>query len=145
MKKIRFVEGMLEHLRQMREEKKILFLQNGAELYIAKAFRAFKLRRKLKHLIYWNRYAKAIVIQRVYRGYRARLRCTLLGKQNRARAKLENESAVQLQKIVRSFIARCRFQHILEKREIRLQQLYEKKKKFLAEVSNLSFSYFWIY
>ena len=59
-RKIHFVEQMLNHLRQMREQKRILFLHNGAELYIAKAVRAFHMRKKLNKLIYWNRFVRAV-------------------------------------------------------------------------------------
>ena len=133
-RKIHFVEQMLDHLRQMREQKKILFLHNGAELYIAKAVRAFHMRKKLNRLIYWNRFVRAVTIQRMYRGYRARLRCTKLGKQKRQRAKLENESAVKLQAIVRSVIARCRFMGLLEERQERMQKLFTKKTRYLMKV-----------
>ena len=141
-RKIHFVEQMLNHLRQMREQKKILFLHNGAELYIAKAVRAFHMRKKLNKLIYWNRFVRAVTIQRMYRGYRARVRCTKLGKQKRKRAKLENESAVKVQAIVRSFIARCHFIRLLEKREERMQKLLDKKARYLMKVwSNITVPY----
>jgi hypothetical protein len=128
------VEQMLDHLRQMREEKKISFLNNGAELYIAKAVRAYHMRKKMNNLIYWNRFMKAVAIQRICRGYRARVRCAKLGKQKRKRARLENESAVKIQTIVRGFIARCRFIRLFEEREERMQKLFEKKTRYLTEV-----------
>lgn len=46
--------------------------QAGAAFYIARAYRAYTVRRRLKALLYWNRVDKAVSIQAGFRGYLAR-------------------------------------------------------------------------
>mmetsp|Transcript_19751 Transcript_19751/g.27140 ORF Transcript_19751/g.27140 Transcript_19751/m.27140 type:complete len:2215 (+) Transcript_19751:40-6684(+) len=137
-KKIDFVQKWLQSIKEMKAAKKIVFLRNGAELYIAKAYRTFTMRKKLHNLIFWHRFVKVVFLQRVFRGYRARKRCRLLDKQRKRQFVVETAAAILIQTAIRSFVARCKFGRLLEIREMRTEALYEKKLRYLAMKHNES-------
>lgn len=105
-RKLYHVQMLLDELRRFRESCAQQMYLDGAEQCIARAYRTLVLRRKLKNLLYWNRYRCAVVIQRIYVGYRVRRKFMKIWTLHQQRMAQENACAVIIQQMVRSHLAR---------------------------------------
>ena len=78
IRKLNFVSTLLDELRDFRARKQQEMLFDGAEIYIAKAYRTLVFRRKLKKLITTHHEKCALLIQRIYKGHRVRKKFHLI-------------------------------------------------------------------
>eukprot|EP01034_Spumella_vulgaris_P024182 gene24183-30498_t len=129
-RKLNFVKNWLAHVQQRKlASQEGLFLA-GAEAFIARAYRTHVIRGKLKKLVHWNHFAKAITMQRVLRGYLTRRVTTKALKAMRVRRKLELLSALIIQRFVRGLRARLRYRKLVtKKKEMRKLKLEAKMKR----------------
>ncbi|KAJ1425251.1 hypothetical protein B484DRAFT_451176 [Ochromonadaceae sp. CCMP2298] len=114
--------------------------QGGAETFIAKAYRAMVIRRKIKKLLYWSRYEKSIKIQCIYRGYCARKAFKVVLRRERALEALRHTGARRMQMLARRFLAVRTLHHRLVLKKKRDQARRQQKLLALAtQNSNLPF------
>lgn len=143
-KKLRFIQGWLEHIKDMRQKHVDYHVNNGAVLYISKAYMMFKMRKRLTKLLYWNHYAKSIIIQRYYRGYIIRKKVTPRLLNYKHSLLTENQNATIIQKIVRGYYGRKRFTYLVYKKEQEQDLKYQEKLLRLATVSNGLMNVEWV-
>jgi hypothetical protein len=132
-RKLNFVKNWLAHVQQRKlASQEGLFLA-GAEAFIARAYRTHVIRAKLRKLVYWNHFTKAIVLQRVLRGYLARRITTKAIRAMRIRRKLELSSALVIQRFARGLRARLRYKAlVLKRQQLRTLKLEAKMKRLRA-------------
>lgn len=114
-----------EHLRRV-----------GAAAYIIHCYRAYKIRRKLKIIIYWHRVELAIVIQKWVRGYFDRKFVKRIKRRKFERERIVREAAVAIQKIVRG--RQARLNQYKPRLAIKVKELLAKRKaksKYLKEAA----------
>lgn len=117
--------------------------EDGAEIYIAKAYRTLIFRKKLKNLLYWHRYRCALLIQRMYKGYRVRKKFHQTWALHKARTVILSRRALQLQMFVRCALARRRLYKMAFKKRLLNQERHRRKLLLLATSS--SFSVRWMF
>lgn len=132
-----FVQNVISHIRDSRNIIKGNIRLNGAELYIAKAFRAFQMRKKLNNLIYWNRFSQALLIQRCFRGYQARKLHKIKVLNFQKRKAKELVSSIIIQKEIRAYLARQLYYSKLQIQQNRKDEKYESKLVILQQVFNI--------
>jgi hypothetical protein len=126
-RKLKFVHDWLAHINNERLQTIRQYKMDGAECYIAHAYRLYQMRKRLKKIMYWNRFAKAIVIQKNFRGYIVR---KIVGKEIRAfRIRLKNreEAARKIQRLARFYNARMKFDRIFEAKELEWERKMQLK------------------
>eukprot|EP01038_Epipyxis_sp_PR26KG_P012235 gene12235-16391_t len=116
-RKIRIVEDYLSNIQNHKDAIHNHFCSTGAELQIARAYRAYRLKVKIRKLIYWNHVKCVLIIQRVYRG------------------------AVKLQRLFRGNKARALYLQMYLEKEKELDQKYKSKLKKLDQGRNNSISW----
>lgn len=119
---------LLEDLQRFRSTCQQQMRLDGAELHIAKAYRTLVLRRKLKNLLYWNRYRCAVLIQRIYLGYRVRRKFLKVWALHKKRVAYENECAHRIQQLVRAFLAR---RNLRSRAQVKLRLARERRARKL--------------
>lgn len=116
--------------------------QQGAALMIARCYRGFNMSRRMATMIYWNKFYKAINIQKVYRGWVKRI--VYIVRRN-AHRRLEHKrycGSVQIQSWVRGILAR---DHCLKLSAARIairQTARNKRQQWLQERMEVSDSFF---
>ena len=142
-RKLRFVRLWLEHLQALKAQRVRDMTESGAEIYIAKAYRTLIFRKKLKNLLYWNRYRCAVLIQRMFKGYRVRKKYHLTWSLHKAKMVIHNRRALQLQMFVRCALARRRLYKLAFKKRQLDQERHRRKLLLLATSS--SFNVKWMF
>lgn len=132
VKKLNAVALWLQQKQERRERNKEGFRMGGAELSIARTYRMFILAKKLKKLRFWNRFGKAVQIQAIFRGFSTRKKTDKKMAVFRVRLAKRQASALVIQMLARSYIARCRFDRLYEARESVRQKEYVEKRRRLA-------------
>jgi hypothetical protein len=133
LRKLCFVEHWLQTLARKSEQYRHAFYRNGAVSYISRAYRHYLITRRLHRLVYWNHVAKAIVLQRVYRGYRMRKTYRVRVSLYRDVQRQQERAAVVIQSCVRRFLAECQADALFAAREAHKQQRYQAKLWKLAQ------------
>lgn len=136
-RKLHVVKLLLDDLQRFRASRLQQMRLDGAETYIAKAYRTLVIRRKLKNLLYWNRYRCATLIQRIYMGYRVRKKFLKVWKLHKDRQALEHRSAIKIQLLIRRYVAKCKL-FALIKKKARLAKERKAKKLLLMATSSKS-------
>jgi hypothetical protein len=133
----------LEDLQNFQAQRLRTMREDGAELYIAKAYRTLVFRRKLKNLLYWNRYRCAVVIQRVYKGYRVRKKFHKVWSLHKEKMVISHRRALQIQMFVRCALARRKLFALAVKKSKQKQERHRKKLLLLATSS--AFNLKWMF
>ena len=130
----------IEYVRQWElslQEKKFLqqlhYQHHGACLTLSRAYRAHTIHKRLQTILYWNRYNMAMIMQRVYRGHRARCRCAMLRADIVRMRKLREDSAVRIQAWCRRHLAKKIYEAKLEKKAHKAKKRKKRKKKKLKD------------
>lgn len=131
-RKLQFVRRWLDDLRDFRARRLQAMTQDGAEIYIARAYRTLVFRRKLKNLLYWNRFNCAVLIQRVFKGYCVRKKFHKVWTLHKQKVARENNAAILIQKMVRCHFARARFFKLASKKNKAMQERRQRKLLQLA-------------
>lgn len=137
-RKLRFVRLLMEDLEKFRTSRLLQMRLDGAEVFIAKAYRTLVFRRKLKNLLYWNRHRCAVLIQRVYCGYRVRKKFQKIWNLHKKQVALENASALAVQQLIRSFLAKQKLKALLQKKWRAARERKARKLMLLATTNHLN-------
>lgn len=131
-RKLQFVRRWLEDLSNFRARRLQAMVEDGAEIYIARAYRTLMFRRKLKNLLYWHRYKCALLIQRIYKGYCVRRKFYKVWSLHKMQVARENDAAIVIQKMARCHFARARFFQLASKKNKAMQERRQRKLLQLA-------------
>jgi len=88
----------------------------------------------LKNLLYWNHFRCAVLIQRMYKGYRVRKKYHTVWALHKARMVVEHRAALQIQLSIRRALARRRL-HALAFKKHKLNQERHRRKLLLLATS----------
>lgn len=127
-----FVRRWLDDLRDFRARRLKAMTQDGAEIYIARAYRTLVFRRKLKNLLYWHRFNSALLIQRIYKGFCVRKKFHKVWSLHKKKVATEMQAAILIQKMVRCHFARRRFYQLASKNYKATQERRQRKLLQLA-------------
>eukprot|EP01039_Chlorochromonas_danica_P008918 gene8917-9836_t len=108
-------------------------LQQTSAAFIIKAYRSYRIKKKLYKLVYYNRFARAIIIQRYYRGFRERKAYLQHLEEKYREERMKNKNAVIIQKYVRRFLAELALDRLYEAKDNRQIELYNQKLLLLAQ------------
>jgi len=142
-RKILHVRELMKQWEEIRKEKMRQLQHVGASNTIKRYYRAYKVWVKLKVIIFWNRWGKAISLQRFVRGYYSRKYFKNLMRIKRAKEKRVFDAAQRMQKYVRGANARKLFAGmVLEKKKQRARRrmakaAYLQSKENMLDVNNL--------
>lgn len=142
-RKLHHVQMLLDDLRRFRESCATAMYLDGAEHTIARAYRTLTLRRKLKNLLYWNRYRCAVLIQRIYMGYKVRRKFMKVWALHQQHVAEENACAVRIQQLVRSYLAR-RALKARAQRKLRLAR-ERRARKLMILATTSQFNLTWVF
>ncbi len=109
----------------------------GASNTIKRYYRAYRVRVKIKNIIFWNRWGKAISLQRYVRGYYGRKLVKNLLRIKRAKEKRVFDAAQMMQKFVRGANARKLFAGMLHEKKKQRARRRMAKAKYLEDRKNL--------
>lgn len=130
----------MEYVRQWelsRAEKHMLRRMNyrlhGAAISVSRAYRAHTIHSRLQSLLYWNRFAKALQIQCLYRGYVVRKRYYRLILAKKRREAERNRAATVIQSQVRMRQALRLFYQMQEVHREKREKRLKRKKKLLKD------------
>jgi hypothetical protein len=132
------VKLLLDELQRFRGACQVQMRLDGAELHITKAYRTLVLRRKLRNLLYWNRYRCATLIQRIYVGYRVRCKFQKIWSLHRKRQAQEHASAVKIQLLIRSSLARRKLKALSQQKLRTARERRARKLMLLATTSQFN-------
>jgi hypothetical protein len=133
VRKIRKAEMLLKEREKERFARLIDYCNNGAALTIARAYRAYKIRRNLKSIIYWNRIRLIKMIQAHIRGYLQRKRYAEMTRAKLKRRELERVSAVCIQKRVRGIRDRKLYRKLVKQKYALKKQRRQEKALLLQD------------
>lgn len=108
-------------------------LQQTSAAFIIKAYRSYRIKKKLYKLVYYNRFARAIIIQRYYRGFRERKAYLQHLEEKYREERMKNKNAIIIQKYVRRFLAELALDRLYEAKDNRQIELYNQKLLLLAQ------------
>ena len=111
-RKMHFVKEMMDHWRIREADLQTRIRRNGAATYIIKRYRAYMTTKKMKKMLYWHHFSMATVIQAYYRRWYSQSMYQVLNYNRVQRYKLENKSATLIQKCVRAFVARSKYDKV---------------------------------
>jgi hypothetical protein len=126
-RKLKFIADYVQFLETRRLHHEKDFHQLGAVSRIVQSFRLFQMKKRLGNMLYWMRYSKAIVIQRHVRGHLVRTKNKNFRQARLRRQKLEQSSAVVLQKFFRRLVAEQKLVRLLEERELEKNRHHQEK------------------
>lgn len=109
------------------------FKLHGASICISSAYRSYVIRERLHNLLYYNRIAMGIHIQRVYRGHRGRKLVRGMRLELALQTKRERLAAVRIQSIARVSLAKSELKVLRQKREERMEQIRQRKALLLRD------------
>ncbi len=95
----------------------------------------------MKNLIYWNHFRCAVLIQRMYKGYRVRKKYHTVWALHKARMVVEHRAALQIQMCIRSALARRRLHALAFKKHKLNQERHRRKLLLLATSTKTSLSW----
>ena len=124
---MQFVQGWLADLAVKKAQYQQCFTEHGAEFYIAKAYRTYIIKKKLRKIIYVYHFSKAIVIQRTYRGYRVRKKYRATLARIFAKEQQERHAAIVIQCSYRAYRSRCKVITMFQRKQEMDELRYEKK------------------
>jgi len=128
-RKILEVRELMKQWEEIRKQKMRQLQLVGASNTIKRYYKACKVREKIKTIIFWNRWGKAISLQRFTRGYYGRKIFKNLMRIKKAKEKRVFDAAQRMQKYVRGANARKMFAGmLLEKKKQRARRRMAKAK-----------------
>jgi hypothetical protein len=108
---------------------------DGAANTIARYWRGSKIRENLKKIIFWNRYDKAIVLQKYTRGYFGRKVANELLRIKRKKEKRVFDAAQLMQKYIRGINARKVYAGLVHAKKLERAKKRALKKKYLENAA----------
>jgi hypothetical protein len=135
--KILHVKGLMAQWEAIKKEKMKELQRAGAANIIRHYYRGYKIRAKLKTIIFWNRWEKAISLQRFTRGHAGRKIYKNLLRIKLAKEKRVFDAAQVMQKRIRGINARILFAQILLKKKKERARRRMAKAKYLEDKQNL--------
>lgn len=133
MRKLKFIEEYVDFLEGKRLFHERQFHQHGAVSRILTTYRLYQLKKRLFNMLFWMKYTKAIVIQRLVRGFITRLKHKSFRAAKAQREKLERESAIIIQKLFRRSVAERKLFERMEAKARKKEQHHQEKLFKLAE------------
>ena len=122
-----FVRKWIESISEFKAQQQKKMREDGAEMYIAKAYRTLVFRRKLKNLLYWHRYNCALRIQRVFLGYRVRKKFVKIFSLYKIQQAHKSACATKIQMMIRCHFARARLVEKALRKRKRNQERQQRK------------------
>eukprot|EP00605_Chrysophyceae_sp_TOSAG23-4_P001444 GSChrysophyteH1.ASY1.ANO1.1572.1 assembled CDS len=136
-RKIEMVKGIMAEWEQIKKEKMLQLQLAGAANTIRHYYRGYKIRVKLKTIIFWNRWEKAISLQRFTRGHAGRKIAKNLLRIKLAKEKTVFDAAQIMQKRVRGINARIRFAAMIHEKKKERARRRMLKAKYLEGRENM--------
>lgn len=112
--------------------------QHGAAYIICRFYKAYLLQKRLHTLIYWHHFELAIRIQRMARGYLARMRCRRQITRFRKIIRLKIRRVTIIQSLYRGKVGRRRALEAREKRALAQAERRRKKAERLERIAQKS-------
>jgi hypothetical protein len=132
-RKMKFVSDYIQFLDNKRLYHEKQFHHLGAVSRIVSSYRLYQMKKRLFNMLHWMKYTKAILIQKVVRGYLIRKKNKNFKLEKLQRQKLEEEKAVVLQKFFRRIVAEQKVLRLMELKEQERMRHHQQKLFKLAE------------
>ena len=133
--KLAIVRAIMAGWEEDKERQREAHRVDGAANTIARYWRGSKIRENLKKIIFWNRYDKAIVLQKYTRGYFGRKVANELLRIKRKKEKRVFDAAQLMQKYIRGINARKVYAGLVHAKKLERAKKRALKKKYLENAA----------